>query len=94
MTAFATAADLAVRLARTFTDEESAQADALLDDASEMIREHLGQQVTQVVDDEATIVGKTGPWLDLPERPVTEVTEISINGEVIGDYELIGERMP
>jgi hypothetical protein len=90
--AFATAADLATRLGRTFTATETAQAEALLLDASAAIREELRQQITPGTST-ITLLGNGSRWLDLPQRPVTAVATVLIEGSAVTDYELVGDRL-
>jgi hypothetical protein len=48
------------------------------------------------LDEEITLVGLPGAWLDLPQRPVTAVSEVDIDGEELTastDYKLLGSRL-
>lgn len=85
--------DIADRLGRTFTTAELAQANAFIADAADLIRDYLRQDVSAVIDDVMTREAPDGPWLELPQRPVTTVTSVSINGHVVGDYSQIGDRL-
>ena len=92
-TPFAVADDVAVRLGVTLSAAESAQADAFCADASDLIREHCRQEFTAqtgvVVEREAP----EGPWLDLPQRPVTNVQSAAVNGNTVTDFSQIGDRL-
>lgn len=90
---FATAADLAVRLGRTLTTDEAAQADAFLDDASWAIRDYCRQDINAQTGLTATFESPDGPWLDLPQRPVTALTSVAINGQVVTDFKQVGDRL-
>jgi len=78
--AFATADDLAARLNRTFTDDEAAWIDTLLEDASAYLREDvLGLQVYPQAT--ATFVAYPGSGeIDLPQSPVVSVDSVQVNG--------------
>lgn len=90
---FATASDLAVRLGRTLSSTEQAQADAFCDDASGMIRDFCRQDINAQTGLAVTFESPDGPWLDLPQRPVTGVTSVAINGQVVTDFKKVGDRL-
>lgn len=75
MAALATQADLEARLGRPLTTAEQARADALLDDASALIRAYTGQEFTLHENDVITL-RPVGTVLRLPQRPVTAVTQV------------------
>lgn len=75
MAALATQADVEARLGRPLTEDEAARADALLSDASELVRAHTGQQFDAVTGD-AIVLRPVGVLLRLPQRPVTGVTSV------------------
>ena len=66
---FATADDVAVRLGQTFSTDDTAKVNALLDDASQMIRDFCRQDLTAQTGLSMTIESPDGPWLVLPQRP-------------------------
>lgn len=72
----ATADDLAARLGRELTPEEQARADALLADASALIRAYTGQDFTLVVGD-TIVLRPVGTVVRLPQRPVQQVTSVA-----------------
>lgn len=89
MTALATADDLAARFGRDLTPAEEARAEALLADASAMIRAFTGQDFAVVDDDQVTLRGQGGT-VRLPQRPVTAVTSlIAIGGDGAPDVTVI-----
>lgn len=89
MTTLAIVADLEARLGRDLTDTEAARADALLGDASAMVRSYTGLDFTVAEDDEVTLRGQGG-MIRLPQRPVTEVSKvIAIGGDGAPDVTLI-----
>lgn len=74
MTALAAVADIEQRLGRDLSDVESARADALLADASAMIRAYTGQDFAEAAG-EVTLRSQGGT-IRLPQRPVTAVTSV------------------
>ena len=90
---FALGQDIADRLGRTFTSAELTQAGAFCADASDLIRDYVRQDISAVTGDVMTREAPDGPWLELPQRPVTTVTTASINGHVVGDFSQIGDRL-
>jgi hypothetical protein len=75
----ATASDLVARLGRDLSSEESVRVEALLADASAMIRAYTGQDFAVVLDD-VVILRVQGGTLQLPQRPVIEVSRIEAIG--------------
>lgn len=87
MEPLATAEHLAARLGRSLTEAESARADALLADASALVRSYTGQDFGIHVDDTAILRGQGD--IRLPQRPVTEVkTVVAIGGDGLPDITL------
>ena len=89
--AFATAADLASLLQVAAVDTST--ADLLLDLATAAIQEHLRQDILAVTGDTFTVESPDGPWLTLPQRPVTNVNSVAVNGNTVTDYSKIGDRL-
>lgn len=83
MAALATVEDLEARLGRDLTDAEQDRAQALLDDASAMIRAYTGQTFEQVTDD-VVVLRVQGGIVRLPQRPVTAVTSVVAIGGGLG----------
>jgi hypothetical protein len=71
----ATVEDLEARIGRELTTTEAARADALLADASGLIRGYTKQYFEQVEDDVIQL-SAAGSFLRLPQRPVTAVSSI------------------
>lgn len=89
MTALATTDDIEQRLGRDLTDAEALRANALLADASAMIRAFTGRDFTETLDDEVTLRGQGGT-IRLPQRPVTVVSRvIAIGGDGAPDVTVI-----
>lgn len=75
MDALADSTDLEARIGRDLTDVEAARADALLADASALIRGYTRQDFTAATDD-VVVLRPVGSHLRLPQRPVTAVTSV------------------
>lgn len=85
---FATAAQLATRLGRTFTAAEQAQAEAILADATAYLQAATGQLIEAGT---ATVTFQHDPGearIRLPQWPVTAVTTVKVNGTPVTDAEL------
>lgn len=88
MASLATQADLEARLGRGLTTAEQARVEALLDDASALIRAYTRQDFDQTAGDEI-VLRPVGSRLRLPQRPVTAVTSVvALGGGVIPDLTL------
>lgn len=88
MAALATKADLVSRLGRDLTCEEDARLEALLTDASALIRAYTGQDFSETVGAEVTLRAQAG-LIRLPQRPVTAVSAIvAIGGNGAPDLTL------
>lgn len=84
MTSFALAADLQTFMG--FRNIDEARATALLEDAAGIIRQHLDQIVDVVEDDPIRMNPSFTRRLFLPERPVTAVSSVIVDGiEIIAD---------
>lgn len=71
----ATVEDLEARLGRELTPAEEARAEALLADASALVRAWTRQSFAPVEDDEL-VLRPVGTELRLPQRPVTAVSSV------------------
>lgn len=88
MAALATKADLAARLGRDITCEEDGRLEALLADASALIRAYTGQDFTETADAQVTLRAQAG-LIRLPQRPVTTVASVvAIGGNGMPDLTL------
>jgi hypothetical protein len=87
--ALASQADLEARLGRALTAEEEARCDALLTDASTLVRSYTGQTFDLVADD-VVVLRAQGGAITLPQRPVVDVTSVvAIGGsEALPDFTL------
>lgn len=80
---FAEVEDLATYLNRTLTTGEAAQASMMIAQASAAIQAEVHQTIELVEDDEVVLRGNFGSKLTLPERPVTAVTAVEIDGAAV-----------
>lgn len=86
MSALASQADLEARFGRDLIAEEAARVEALLADASALVRSYTGQTFEQV-DDETVTLRAVGGRITLPRRPVREVSRVvAIGGVALPDF--------
>lgn len=71
----ATRSDLVARLGRDLTETEDLRIDALLYDASALVRRYTGQDFTGTTGDVLTVRAQGG-MIRLPQRPVITVTSV------------------
>jgi hypothetical protein len=89
VTALATTDDIKARLGRDLSEAEAARVDALLADASAMVRAYTGQDFAVTDDDQITLRGQGGA-VRLPQRPVTAVASVvAIGGDGAPDVTLV-----
>lgn len=98
----ATPADLASLLQQ---DVDTATATLVLEASTAAVQAACGpipQRLIQVLGDTLTVLGTTESWLDLPQRPVTAVTSVTLDGQLLTavtaggsatGYRLIGNRL-
>lgn len=88
MATLATKADLVARLGRDLTCEEDGRAEALLADASALVRAYTGQDFAETDDAQVTMRAQAG-LIRLPQRPVTGVSSVvAIGGNGTPDLTL------
>lgn len=80
--AFATAADLAARLNRDFTEAEQAWVETLLGDASAYLRSVIGQDVYPSQQATVTLYPSAGR-VDIPQHPVVSIDAVTRDGHAI-----------
>lgn len=54
------------------------------------------QRIVEVVDDEITLMGTTAAWLQIPQRPVSEITSVTLDDEELTagtDFKAFGSRL-
>jgi hypothetical protein len=83
----ATPEDLASRLQ---SDLDRATATVLIEAATAVVQAVAGQRIVEVLDDEVVLdiddSHRGGVYLDLPERPVTEVSTVTIGATSVTDW--------
>lgn len=93
----ATVADLATLLGRSFTPEQEQQAQALLDQASSVVRAYVRQDITRATTTDTFTMRRVDPLrngcagaVTLPERPVESVASVEVDGVATADWWLDG----
>lgn len=93
----ATPGDLASALQR---DLDTASATLVIEAATAVVQEAANQRILQVVNDTALVIAPAGQWLELPQRPVTAVSSVTLpDGTVVaagtasGTYRRIQHRL-
>jgi hypothetical protein len=83
----ATVADLATLLGRTFTPEQEQQAQALLDQASSVVRAYVRQDISRATTTDTFTMRRVDPLrygcagaVTLPQRPIEAVTDVKVGG--------------
>jgi hypothetical protein len=86
-------ADLATLLGRTFTPEQELQAQALLDQASSVVRSYVRQDITRAMTTDTFTMRRVDPVLHrcagavtLPQRPVVDIDTVKVNDVVTSDW--------
>lgn len=93
MASFATSADLAARLQRSFSETEKDQAEQLLAGATARIRAITDQWISWVEDDVWVTDAPVSDVLWLPQRPVSTVASVLVDGVAVTDWRLRGSRL-
>lgn len=93
METFAAPDQLAARLKKTFTPADAAQAQLLLEGATARIRAVTGQWISEVVNDVWTTDAPVDRVLWLPQRPVSAVASVTLDGVPVTDWVLRGSRL-
>lgn len=92
--------DLASLLERD--DIDLHKATRLVEIGTAIVQQAAGrppQRLIEVVGDNVTLLGSTGQWLDLPQRPVTDVASVAVEGIAVtagreaDNYRLFGSRL-
>jgi hypothetical protein len=89
----ATAADLRNLLDETDATLSDDKAEVVLRISSAAVRMAARQHITAVVGDTVVLIGDPGQWLELPQRPVTAVTSVKVDGVVVADFKVFGTRL-
>ncbi|MEU8525257.1 hypothetical protein AB0C77_06590 [Streptomyces sp. NPDC048629] len=101
--ALATVADLATILGRTFTPQQEAQAQALLDQASSIVRAYMRLDITRATTTDTFTMRAPGrqhlgtPFgcgqVTLPQRPVVDVFAVKVDGTATQDWWLEQDQL-
>lgn len=96
----ATVADLATLLGRTFTTEQEQQAQALLDQASSVVRAYVRLDISRATTTDTFTMRRVDPLrhgcagaVTLPQRPVEAVTAVEVDGVASADWWLDGSEL-
>lgn len=66
---------------------------AKLDAASDAVRDAAGSPITQTESTVRIVAAGCGSWLDLPGKPVVSVSSVTIEGEPVTGWRLLGSRL-
>lgn len=95
-----TVADFAARLGRTFTPAQELQAQALLDDASSVVRAHIRLDISRATTTDTFTMRRADPLLHrcggvvtLPQRPVVDIAAVTVNGTATQDWWQEGDEV-
>lgn len=96
----ATVADLATLLGRTFSPAQALQAQALLDQASSIVRAYVRLDITYATTTDTFTMRRADPLrcgcggaVTLPQRPVEVVTAVEVDGLATADWWLDGSEL-
>lgn len=93
---FATVAELQDWMGFTVDASETTRAQLMLDSATSGIKAWTRQTIEQVTDDTVQLQGTWEHVLELPERPVTSVSSVAVDGEaqtVTTDYLVVRNEL-
>lgn len=90
----ATSSDLASALQVDPASLNAATATLLLELATSIVQRAAGgQRIIQATDTALIDVIDLDQWIDLPQRPVTAVTTVVLDGTTITDWRLVNQRL-
>ena len=72
---------------------DMSKALAKLDAASDAVRDAAGSPITQAESTVRVVAAGCGSWLDLPGKPVVSVSSVTIEGEPVTGWRLLGSRL-
>jgi len=72
---------------------DMSKAWAKLDAASDAVRDAAGSPITQAESTVRIVAAGCGSWLDLPGKPVVSVSSVTIEGEPVTGWRLLGSRL-
>ncbi|MBB3666402.1 MULTISPECIES: hypothetical protein [Prauserella salsuginis group] len=88
----ATAEDLRTLLGEDATGLTTAEAELLLQLATGAVQAAAGQSILQATETVA-VMGTVESWLSLPNRPVTDVSSVTLDGAEVSDHKRFGDRL-
>lgn len=95
-----TVADLAALLGRVFTPAQEQQAQALLDQASSVVRAYVRQDLTRATTTDVFTMRRAdrmlrhcGGLVSLPQRPVVDIESVSVDGTETLDWWQEGQEI-
>ncbi|HQK32283.1 MAG TPA: hypothetical protein PLZ92_11445 [Phycicoccus sp.] len=92
LTPLAGMSDLLAHAPAGFSPDMS-KAFAKLDAASDAVRDAAGSPITQAESTVRIVAAGCGSWLDLPGKPVVSVSSVTIEGEPVTGWRLLGSRL-
>jgi hypothetical protein len=92
LTPLAGVPDLLAHAPAGFSPDMS-KAWAKLDAASDAVRDAAGSPITQAESTVRIVAAGCGSWLDLPGKPVVSVSSVTIEGEPVTGWRLLGSRL-
>lgn len=92
LTPLAGVPDLLAHAPAGFSPDMS-KALAKLDAASDAVRDAAGSPITQAESTVRIVAAGCGSWLDLPGKPVVSVSSVTIEGEPVTGWRLLGSRL-
>jgi len=77
------------------SEAEQARLTLLVEAATAVVQAAAGQRIVLVEDDQIELMGTTDSWLDLPQRPVSVVSAVSVDGSplTVDAYRRFGGRL-
>lgn len=82
------------KLASLLGTLDEAKATTVIEAVTAAVQGCVQQRLVMVEDDEAEgLLGTLECWFELPERPVSAVTSVHLDGEEITDYRRFGARL-
>jgi hypothetical protein len=88
----ATPADLRTLLGEDSASLTDAEAELMLELATGAVQAAAGQDILEATET-ITLIGTVESWLSLPQRPVTAVSSVSLDGDTVTDYKRFGDRL-
>jgi hypothetical protein len=93
-------AELGALLGRTFTPEQEEQAQALLDQASSVVRAYLRQDITRAETTDTFTMRRAdrlrpgcGGMVTLPQRPIVDIANVLVDGAEVVDWWQDGDEL-